>query len=96
MNFYFDALYGQSKNLIKMKQQLKFNQNIQGRNVNDSNKRITFDVITGWWLSMEPEDSFFNKLHEIFDTPSIIGKRDRFNLRGDERDRTLGVLLVGR
>ncbi|XP_034322052.2 uncharacterized protein [Magallana gigas] len=47
----------------------------------------------GWWLSMEPEDSFFNKLHEIFDTPSIIGKRDRFNLRGDERDRTLGVLL---
>lgn len=44
---------------------------------------------------MEPEDSFFNKLHEIFDTPSIIGKRDRFNLREDERDRTLGVLLVG-
>lgn len=78
-----------------MKQQLKFNQNIQGRHVNDSNENMPFDVITGWWLSMEPEDSFFNKLHEIFDTPSIIGKRDRFNLRGDERDRTLGVLLVG-
>lgn len=47
MNFYFDALYGQSKNLIKMKQQLKFNQNIQGRNVNDSNKRIILTSLQG-------------------------------------------------
>nr|XP_022325536.1 uncharacterized protein LOC111125742 [Crassostrea virginica] len=47
----------------------------------------------GWWLSMEPEDSFFNKLHEIFDTPSIVGKLERFNLRENERNRTLGFIL---
>lgn len=45
---------------------------------------------------MEPEDSFFNKLHEIFDTPSIVGKLERFNLRENERNRTLGFILVKR
>ena len=45
---------------------------------------------------MEPEDSFFNKLHEIFDTPSIVGKLERFSLRGNERNRTLGFILVKR
>lgn len=54
-----------------------------------------FDVIIGWWLLMELEDLFFNKLYEIFDILSIIGKRDRFNLWGDERDRIFGVFLVG-
>lgn len=54
-----------------------------------------FDVIIGWWLLMELDDLFFNKLYEIFDILSIIGKRDRFNLWGDERDRIFGVFLVG-
>ncbi|XP_062570820.1 uncharacterized protein LOC134232860 [Saccostrea cucullata] len=46
----------------------------------------------GWWLSMEKEDTFFNKLQEFFDTP-FVGKTDRFRLRDEDRNKTLGFVV---
>ncbi|XP_061183376.1 uncharacterized protein LOC133191647 [Saccostrea echinata] len=47
----------------------------------------------GWWLSMEKEDTFFNKLQEFFDTPYFVGKTERFRSREKDRNKTLGFAV---
>jgi hypothetical protein len=51
-------------------------------------------AISGWWLSMRKEDSFFNMLREFYDEPAVVGKLKRFRLRQQDRDKTLGFALV--
>jgi len=44
----------------------------------------------GWWLSMEPENSFFKKLQPLEDFPRLFSKGERF---GKWNDKTLGIIL---
>ena len=45
----------------------------------------------GWWLSMENEDSFFQKLQPLEDFPRLFSKAERF---GKWNNKTLGIILV--
>eukprot|EP00112_Aurelia_sp_Birch-Aquarium-sp1_P010373 Seg2218.5 transcript_id=Seg2218.5/GoldUCD/mRNA.D3Y31 product="putative protein R571" protein_id=Seg2218.5/GoldUCD/D3Y31 len=44
----------------------------------------------GWWLSMENEDSFFQKLQPLEDFPRLFSKAERF---GKWNNKTLGIIL---
>ncbi|XP_065053655.1 uncharacterized protein LOC135682618 isoform X2 [Rhopilema esculentum] len=44
----------------------------------------------GWWLSMDPEDSFFQKLQPLEDFPRLFAKSERF---GKWNNKTLGIIL---
>ncbi|XP_069131709.1 uncharacterized protein [Argopecten irradians] len=45
----------------------------------------------GWWLSMNPEDSFLKRIHRIQDLPKTLSKRNRF---GQRNHKTLGFFLT--
>jgi len=44
----------------------------------------------GWWLSMDPDDSFFKKLQPLEDFAKLFEKSERF---GDWNKKTLGIIL---
>lgn len=48
-------------------------------------------IISGWWLSMEPEDTFFKRLQPLDDFARLYEKSERF---GTWNPRTLGIILV--
>ena len=45
----------------------------------------------GWWLSMQQEDSFFQKLQPLEEFPRLFSKAERF---GKWNNKTLGIILV--
>ena len=47
--------------------------------------------VTGWYLSMKPEDSFVRRLQPLRDIPLLMERNNRF---GTFNDKTLGMLLV--
>lgn len=51
-----------------------------------------FCLIAGWWLSMDPHDSFLHKLQPLSE---ILQKYERKNRFGKWNEKTLGFLLVG-
>eukprot|EP00794_Sanderia_malayensis_P003397 gene3397-3887_t len=44
----------------------------------------------GWWLSMEPKDSFFQRLQPLDEFPRLFSKSERF---GKWNNKTLGIIL---
>ncbi|XP_078656598.1 uncharacterized protein LOC144902844 isoform X1 [Branchiostoma floridae x Branchiostoma belcheri] len=44
----------------------------------------------GWWLCMESDSAFINKLHDLEDVQTLMQKSERF---GTYNERTFGILL---
>lgn len=47
----------------------------------------------GWWLSMDSNDSFLEKLQPLDDLPKLLDRRRRFDRRHKDPTKTLGFLL---
>ncbi|XP_052682469.1 uncharacterized protein LOC128163052 [Crassostrea angulata] len=47
----------------------------------------------GWWLSMDSNDSFLEKLQPLDDLPQLLDKRQRFARDHKDPTKTLGFLL---
>ena len=47
--------------------------------------------LLGWWLSMHPKDSFFNRLQPLDNYAHLFSKQQRF---GTWNPETLGMMLV--
>ena len=45
----------------------------------------------GWWLSMDPKDTFFKRLQPLEDFAKLFEKSERF---GTWNNKTLGIVLV--
>lgn len=48
-------------------------------------------LFQGWWLSMDPKDTFFKKLQPLEDFAKLFEKSERF---GSWNSKTLGIVLV--
>lgn len=48
-------------------------------------------LFSGWWLSMDPKDTFFKKLQPLEDFAKLFEKSERF---GSWNQKTLGIVLV--
>ncbi|CAC5393490.1 unnamed protein product [Mytilus coruscus] len=46
----------------------------------------------GWWLSMDPKDSFLNKIQPIGDIASLMDRNNRFQ-SGTDSTKTLGCIV---
>lgn len=60
------------------------------RNINWDNFYVFF---LGWWLSMDPKDSFLKKIQPIRDIASLMDRKNRFQ-SGTESIKTLGSIIV--
>ncbi|CAG2234026.1 unnamed protein product [Mytilus edulis] len=49
--------------------------------------------IPGWWLSMDPKDSFLKKIQPIRDIASLMDRKNRFQ-SGTESTKTLGSIIA--
>ena len=49
--------------------------------------------VLGWWLSMNPKDSFLNRIQPISDIVSLMDRNNRFQ-SGAESKNTLGCIVV--
>ena len=49
-------------------------------------------LFKGWWLSMDPKDTFFKRLQPLEDFAKLFEKSERF---GTWSRKTLGIVLVG-
>ena len=50
-------------------------------------------LFLGWWLSMDPKDTFFKRLQPLEDFAKLFEKSERF---GTWNDKTLGIVLVSK
>ncbi|XP_047136379.1 uncharacterized protein LOC100213281 isoform X1 [Hydra vulgaris] len=71
--------------------------------VNDENTDVYVDggllcnypihAFDGWWLSMDPHDSFFKRLQPLDNYAKLFSKNERF---GSWNPRTIGIMLYSR
>ena len=50
-----------------------------------------FFILKGWWLSLDPKDTFFKRLQPLEDFAKLFEKSERF---GNWNSKTLGIVLV--
>lgn len=75
-------------------------QSVQGTMYSNTNTYVDGGIICnypihcfdGWWLSMDPKDSFLKKIQPIRDIASLMDRKNRFQ-SGTESIKTLGSII---